>query len=288
MFNKLRKKQQSILKEILVIDKSSSHSYPPIVQEIHKEFHTMGDVLLKEAHDILNSIQIKDKEKSSLLISMGFTNTPEAKEYIENQERERKSLELATLIEYYRQRYPFNKFITEDAVKQICEKYSLICGEISQYKGFVPKEKLLKISNFKLNEVDKPLFYIQERSGELVVPKFNPIKTISARFNREGEAYKHICDYNRQNPNHNLYISIFYDNYQGHSEFSTIILKELTFKICAPLKDMDMTEHHVDGYKLLKHNPDPVVLQPIQGGYLIVCAWGDEASDSIVVNSIEN
>ena len=34
--------------------------------------------------------------------------------------------------------------------------------------------------------------------------------------------------------------------------------------------------------------PDPVVLQPVCGGYLIVCAWGDEASDEIVVNQQMN
>lgn len=30
--------------------------------------------------------------------------------------------------------------------------------------------------------------------------------------------------------------------------------------------------------------PDPVVLKPIKGGYLILTAWGDEASDELVVN----
>jgi len=29
---------------------------------------------------------------------------------------------------------------------------------------------------------------------------------------------------------------------------------------------------------------DPVVLQPVKGGYLIITAWGDEASDELVVN----
>lgn len=34
--------------------------------------------------------------------------------------------------------------------------------------------------------------------------------------------------------------------------------------------------------------PDPVVLQPVKGGFLIVCAWGEEASDEIVVNEKMN
>ena len=45
----------------------------------------------------------------------------------------------------------------------------------------------------------------------------------------------------------------------------------------------------VEGYKLeKKHIPDPVVLQPVKGGYLILTAWGDEASDPLVVNEINN
>ena len=44
-----------------------------------------------------------------------------------------------------------------------------------------------------------------------------------------------------------------------------------------------------EGYKLeKKFIPDPVVLQPVKGGYLILTAWGDEASDPIVINEINN
>ncbi len=34
--------------------------------------------------------------------------------------------------------------------------------------------------------------------------------------------------------------------------------------------------------------PDPVILQPVKGGYLIVTAWGDEASDPDIINPIHN
>lgn len=53
---------------------------------------------------------------------------------------------------------------------------------------------------------------------------------------------------------------------------------------------MDITGLELkEGYKLTKkHIPDPVVLQPIKNGYLIITAWGDEASDELVVNQINN
>ena len=63
-------------------------------------------------------------------------------------------------------------------------------------------------------------------------------------------------------------------------------LIDFNLQICAPVKDMDSTGLEVaEGYKLQKkHIPDPVVLQPVKNGYLILTAWGDEASDELVVN----
>ena len=53
---------------------------------------------------------------------------------------------------------------------------------------------------------------------------------------------------------------------------------------------MDISDLQLEeGYKLVKkHIPDPVVLQPVKGGYLIITAWGDEASDPLVINPLMN
>ena len=57
-------------------------------------------------------------------------------------------------------------------------------------------------------------------------------------------------------------------------------------QICAPQKDFDTTGKVVRNRKLMIE--DPIVLQPVKYGYLILTAWGDEASDPIVVNKINN
>jgi hypothetical protein len=33
---------------------------------------------------------------------------------------------------------------------------------------------------------------------------------------------------------------------------------------------------------------DPVVLMPVNGGFLIVTAWGDESNDSLIFNGVKN
>jgi len=67
--------------------------------------------------------------------------------------------------------------------------------------------------------------------------------------------------------------------------------RRVRLEICAPLKDMELREGTkvIDGYRL--SHPDPVVLLPIQSpywGYLILTAWGDEASDELIVNQKMN
>lgn len=56
-------------------------------------------------------------------------------------------------------------------------------------------------------------------------------------------------------------------------------------EICAPVKDMETKGTRRKGHRIYD---DPVVLQPVNGGYLVVTAWGNEASDENVINHNQN
>ena len=43
----------------------------------------------------------------------------------------------------------------------------------------------------------------------------------------------------------------------------------------------------IEGHKIVEA-PDPIVLHEIENGYIIVTAWGPEASDPDVVNPLSN
>jgi hypothetical protein len=43
-----------------------------------------------------------------------------------------------------------------------------------------------------------------------------------------------------------------------------------------------------DGYRLEYNLPDPIVLQPVNGGYLIVSKWGLEGEDAELTNEKMN
>jgi hypothetical protein len=67
------------------------------------------------------------------------------------------------------------------------------------------------------------------------------------------------------------------------------------FAIAAPLKDFNVDDMELTKGEL-KRKPvvdeDPIVLQPVRYGgkthFLIVTAWGDEASDPLVLNQNHN
>ncbi len=132
----------------------------------------------------------------------------------------------------------------------------MVCGDTSAYKGFVPENKLSVIENFSLKNGDGTPHY-----------KYGSNKHTLEVW-REAHSERFITEEILKN--------------------GEISISVEPMKICAPLKDMEVgSKQKVVGYKI-QNIPDPVVLQPVRAGYIIVCAWGDEASDEIVVNEKMN
>lgn len=283
MFNLFNKSKQTEVK----------NNYPEIVKEIHNEFFTAGDKILEEANKILLEAPTKSIEKGKRLASLGFSNTPEAINAKSIEGKLLMSKELAEITKYYQFNYPNNKFITEEAVANICKKYSLVCGEISMYTGFVPELKLKQIEKFKVNKTDLPERALigskhrtdgfDETQTSVLLEYINSNQLSGYAENNSAYIlaskdpnYSYVKDKN------------MVDKYLGKWGYIEAIFVGATLKICAPLKDMKIPDNKmVLGHKIV-NIPDPVVLQPVRGGYLIVCAWGDEANDELVVNEKMN
>ena len=143
LFNKKTAQQKNI---------ETGAKYPAIVEEIHNEFYTAGDNILGEAKSLLAQLETQDIAKGKRLAAIGFGKTREAVAAIETENKLATTKEIAELVMYYKVNYPNNKFITEEQVKAICEKYGLVCGNTSAYKGFVPENKLALIEKFSLKK----------------------------------------------------------------------------------------------------------------------------------------
>jgi len=251
----LFRKEAILNKEAIMeeLPKSISKAiYPKEVLAIHNEFEIASDKLLEEANNIINNQPKINESKINRLSKFGFNQVKEVeigKNIIKASEISKEQIDLIT---YYKREYPFNKFITEQQVKAICQKYSLVFGGVNRFKGFVPEKNLKEIENFKLKESE-------------------------------------FSYYRRNIYSDSLYITTK-QNYMSYKKDypSEWIMKEIDLSICAPIKDMDTSNMYItDGYKL-QHIPDPVVLQKVKGGFLVVTKWGIEAEDPILLNEINN
>lgn len=250
-------KTEVVIDEVSVDDVSAIKKYSSDIEQIHHEFEIASDVLVEQAKIHIEEANKKPVDKVKRLTSLGFTQANQVSETHQAIKQAEFSKEQIEWVQYYKRKYPLNKFITEEQVKTICYKYGLVLGEVGRFRGFVPEKNLTEIERFKCDKKDC-------RQKALSI----------------GIALKYIGDVvDDDGANAALYKSLY-----------KLEKRDMPIQICAPLKDMDMTGMTIeDGYKMKRiHIPDPVVLQPVNGGFLILTAWGDEASDPIVVNETMN
>lgn len=256
--------------------------YPQVVQDIHNEFMNAGERLLQQANQIICSIVIKDEDKAVRLKELGFSSVAEVKHTEAQIAKKAEQERISRAILDYRVEYPNHKFITEDAVKIICNKYGLVLGLNSQFKGFVPQKNLLDIENFfKQHEEDKYQYVIQYYGGAWGI---HTTKITKEQYEKNIE-YKQLLRKRDSKSDGVSRLAI------SSNEHYTKI--PATLNICAPLKDMNTEGHRLQGHVLVKEVPDPIVLLPKKhsngtSGYIIITAWGDEASDPLVINHNNN
>lgn len=261
--------------------KKPERSVNEIIEEIHNTFDTEVDRLLADAK-ISRSLDTDKQhliDKRNRLKRLGFENTKEILEADKEIERlnalakeNESKRNLIDAIEYFSVKYMNYKFITEESVLKICQKYNLIYGTIDRYIGTVPDKNLKHIEDFKIKKEDA--CYIQEES-----------------FSFRSRSIRSIVDFKEVRSHTDKYQDGYKSEYAYRYSRSSFTKHPL--EIAAPLKDFNTKGMELKDFKLSKIEiPDPVVLQPVMFNktkyYLIVTAWGDEASDELVVNQNHN
>ncbi len=193
-----------------------------------------------------------------------------------NKENKNKE-QLIRAIEYFSMKYPTYKFITEDSVKKICQKYGLIYGRITRYKGTVPDRAIGEMEKFKINKEDE-LWLEGDRNpwrGNTTLKNISFTTANQKRITYEQE----MASFNK---NHGLHSGM-------GSYYPTLNTTKSSLEIAAPMSDFDTKDMEVKDFQLCRIEvPDPIVLQPVIYEdikyYLIVTAWGLEAQDELVYN----
>lgn len=242
----------------------SKEDVKKIIEQIHNEFDNSANLLLEEANKILSKESTYNIERVELLKKIGVTNCKEVIEFEEENNIKDLAVKNLKTIQYFQTYYPNNKFITDSQVNTICEKYGLIFGEINRYKGFIPITNLKEIAEFKIRKEDKTCIEIYSSIFGSRQESIINLENLKNHYN--SEIYKDLLQHGRIRHN-----------------YTTYIISPLY--ICAPEKDMELrSDEKIINNRIVKSYPDPIVLEKVVGGNLIVSKWGDEASDPIVQN----
>ena len=249
-----------------------------IIKEIHETFYTEQERLFENANEVYSLETDKQHliNKRDRLVSQGFKNTSEVKEADEEikriqdlQTKNEENKRIQAAIRYFSFKYPNYRFITDESVDKICEKYNLVVGSVDLYEGLVPDVNLKHIEEFKVSDEDAS--WDEECYGYLgtYVEKVG-YKTMKVKMGEQ-----------------NLFSS------HGLTPSFQFYYKKSKLDIVAPIKDFKKESVRIKGNRVgLPEIEDPIVLQPVffdgKKYNLIVTAWGDEAADELVVNSIHN
>lgn len=243
-----------------------------LVEEIHQSFNSEMDVLLASTEELITPSPAV--EKSNRLTALGFTSSKEVVnaqpeinrlKLAEFENQDLKANQKAAL--YFQSRYPNYKFITESAVKKICDKYGLVYGEASRYKGDIPEKNLVEIENFSIQDQDE--CYMKE----------NRINYFHGPVSREID-FISIDEYNK--------IDVKNTTEAFAQYLVQLNVQKCPLEIAAPVKDFNTHGMSVNDFNLVVDN-DPIVLNPVffegKKHYLIVTMWGPEASDELAINN---
>lgn len=246
-----------------------------LVLEIHEAFDTAADSALIEARQILAAGFPKEKE--ARLRNLGFAPS-KASVNFEKAEEQKK------LILHYQHVYPNNKFITAEIAKAICEKYGLLLGSVSSYVGDVPESNLREIEAFKVKKDD----YKEESSW--LFGGIDPFSRLNEpRLFRSNNDASMALGWALQSRNGRIRSAGIQEESREIQMYKEAMWSEYrekevkpSFKICAPASDFDTQGLKQVGHELVPE--DPIVLCPVNGGYLVVSKWGLEANDPSVTN----
>lgn len=276
-------------------------SQSALIAEIHNEFDTAQDRLLAAATKILTTPNAEAVQSiSERLQKVGFVNTPTAKKGKEVKKELVSNREQAELIRYYSQTYPFMKFLTEDELNRICEKYKLVHAPVGNYIGEVPEKNITDIeraqelkyqdieptrviNKIKWHEYGNSQYYASWSKKSLIKKLELPTVFINMDWRFTSDVDRWVMDNFKTPPE----VKWFCD------EMTISKVNRKGLFIAAPESNFDLTG--LD--KNTKHGffevfetkvKDPIVFRYVRGGVQVITKWGLEANDPALVVPILN
>ena len=271
-----------------------------LIAKIHNEFDTAQERLLNEAKEIINGTSKLFSDKAERLERIGFINTETVVKHKKNKDVLIKNKAQAELIEYYKQNYPFQKFITETELDRICDKYKLIYAPISNYIKDVPEKNISEIESCTdLNQKDciETTYKVIKTNNEADflkllnhlgknTPEFTNTEVLEiAKNNGRRGALDWIFDQSTYMVFHDIKEKL---KLRFSIEKYETIYKQGLF-IAAPISNFNLEglkKHKKFGFLQISVTEikDPVVFRYCRGGIQVLSKWGLEGQDESLTN----
>ncbi len=252
-------------------------------KELQQEILSAQQELLREANELIQ--QADDRiGHAQRLQRIGFTRSSDAKVI----EDIRSANQLQEQKERYALKYPGKTFIPGAAMDRVCNRYGLVIGSIDRYTGRVPAWAAKTIEeNLHLAQ---PMQLETDRRGW-------PIPVRKAKGISEGDRVLH---------NGTVYPVLrvergccWCEDVRSIDVWGTIKLdKEPYYRalqpavelvIAAPMEDMHLGFREMfQGSRIVPIKDDPIVCLGVEGGYIVLAAWGEEGRDPEVFNTANN
>ncbi len=273
-----------------------------LIEQIHEEFDVAQERLMDSASKVLKELNIKTQsgieDRANLHEKLGFVNSKIVAEHKTFSHKLNLTKETAELINYYKQKYPFQKFLTEEELNRICAKYNLIYAPVANYLENVPVKNLKEISasaQLDAEHSPKNRYFVKIDYSD----SFYKIPAEFKDFIKSPIEVDRI-PYSVNYPSLSLAIELGYrgpypmNTALGYEAKSITIIKTGLF-IAAPkqhfnLKEVENVMGNKFGYATTNYilHKDPVVFRYCKGGIQVLSKWGLEASDELVVNEKMN
>lgn len=271
-----------------------------LINEIHNEFDTAEDRLLQQADAVLGELNIQRQSQienvANLSESIGFINSPVVKKAKDLQSKISVTRDQAETIRHYKQEYPLLKFLTENELEKICDKYNLVFAPIVRYIKDVPEKNLIEIKNAK------PLIYsdVAKDHSTLSIKRFwsgcpDEIKNMlkgEVAFSGYSGAGSEPSEREVMKTLRDMGYAGLYNGYIFHDATITKIERSGLF-IAAPKSHFNLkglSKKNKYGFFSVEKREikDPIVFRYCKGGIQVLSKWGLEASDELVINEKMN
>lgn len=232
-------------------------------KEIQTEMVLAQDIALEEARAIVGGANNSDKAER--LKALGFANALGADPVRDREQAEA----LVAFTRRYAEQYPGLKFISEDVMDEVCDRYGLLVGQPGNYTGAIPE--------WALAQIEANAHHIDVRKEEVFTfnSRFMNLWLRMPTFEFDEKTGAMTTKWEDQKPEPVA---------EEPKEYRTIT----NLRIAAPKHEMELADdEETDGRNIVKVK-DPIVCIEVAGGYVVLAAWGEEGRDPQVFNALNN